>query len=264
MFSRRHLTLLTDFGVRDGYVGILKGAIARVDPSLAVTDITHDIPPQDILSARFCLLNAYPYFPEETVHVAVVDPGVGTQRRGIAIQLDDGFLVGPDNGIFGGILCDRADDIVSVVELTASKYWRTPNPSRTFHARDIFAPVGAHIATGVRLDKLGTPIDPESLVRRSLPHAEREDGAIVAYVQYCDRFGNLITNVPNAWLAEKTWQAIAEDRTIPQGQTYSDAEDGSAVALLGSHGWLELGADRTSAAELLGLSVGDRVQVKYS
>lgn len=266
MFSRRHLTLLTDFGLRDGYAGILKGAIARVDESLAVTDITHDIPPQDVLSAQFCLANAFPYFPKETVHIAVVDPGVGTARRGIAIQLEDGFLIGPDNGIFSNVLRQHQDKIISVVELTEPKYWGTIHPSRTFHARDIFAPVGAHVATGVRVDKLGTPIEPESLVRRSLPNPERKDGEIVGCVQYCDRFGNLITNIPSDWLADAAWQVTTDDppRAIPQGATYSDAEPGSAVSVLGSHGWLEIAADRDSAATRLGMKVGDSLHVKLS
>ncbi|MBP0000182.1 MAG: SAM-dependent chlorinase/fluorinase [Cyanobacteria bacterium SID2] len=262
MFSRRYLTLLTDFGLRDGYVGILKGVIATIDATVATIDITHNISPQDVAAARFCLANAYPYFPEDTVHVAVVDPGVGTPRRGIAVQLEDGFLVGPDNGIFGGVL-DR-HRVVMAVELTEAKYWRNPQPSRTFHARDIFAPVGAHLATGVRVDRLGKLIDPESLLRLPLPEAEDKGTSIEACVQYCDRFGNLITNVPVAWVEGKSWYVEIETTKIPSGITYSDAKPNETVALVGSHGWLEIGANRTSACEQLGVGVGTPVRVVCS
>ncbi|MDC0832480.1 hypothetical protein AY599_11675 [Leptolyngbya valderiana BDU 20041] len=261
MFSRRHLTLLTDFGLRDGYVGILKGVIAKVDPTVSAIDISHDITPQDVAAARFCLANAYPYFPKDTVHVAVVDPGVGTPRRGIAVQLEDGYLVGPDNGIFDGVLSQHR--VVSVVELTEPKYWRTDRPSRTFHARDIFAPVGAHIATGVRVDRLGKAVDPESLVRLSVGEARDTGGEIEACVQYCDRFGNLITTVPGEWVEGKTWHAVVGTQQVPYGETYSDAKAEGTVALVGSHGWVEIGADRASAGDRLNAGFGDAVRIVY-
>ncbi|WP_017661512.1 SAM hydrolase/SAM-dependent halogenase family protein [Baaleninema simplex] len=261
MFSRRHLTLLTDFGLRDGYVGILKGVIAKVDPTVSAIDISHDITPQDVAAARFCLANAYPYFPKDTVHVAVVDPGVGTPRRGIAVQLEDGYLVGPDNGIFDGVLSQHR--VVSVVELTEPKYWRTDRPSRTFHARDIFAPVGAHIATGVRVDRLGKAVDPESLVRLSVGEARHTGGEIEACVQYCDRFGNLITTVPGEWVEGKTWHAVVGTQQVPYGETYSDAKAEGTVALVGSHGWVEIGADRASAGDRLKVGFGDAVRIVY-
>jgi S-adenosylmethionine hydrolase len=264
MFSRRHLTLLTDFGERDGYVGILKGAIAKIEPSLAVTDITHDIPPQDILAARFCLANAYPFFPKETVHIAVVDPGVGTSRRGVAIQLEDGFLIGPDNGIFDGVLRQHQDKILAAVELTETKYWRTPEPSQTFHARDIFATVGAHVATGVRVDRLGTAIDPESLTRLSLQDAQWQENRLTGVIQYCDRFGNLISNIASDELIGKSWHVEAAGREIPQGESYMNAKEQEVVAIASRHGWLELAAYQHSAQERLGLKVGDELTVVVS
>ncbi|USR92559.1 SAM-dependent chlorinase/fluorinase [Phormidium yuhuli AB48] len=264
MFSRRHLTLLTDFGERDGYVGILKGAIAKIEPSLAVTDISHEIPPQDILAARFCLANAYPFFPKETVHIAVVDPGVGTSRRGVAIQLEDGFLIGPDNGIFDGVLRQHQEKILAAVELTEVKYWRTPEPSQTFHARDIFATVGAHVATGVRVDRLGVAIDPKSLTRLSLPDPQWHGQQVSGVIQYCDRFGNLITNIPSDDLAGKSWHVAAASRQIPQGDSYMSAKENDVVAIASRHGWLELGAYQRSAQELLGLTVGDSLTVVLS
>ena len=123
------ITLLTDFGLKDVYVGVMKGAIARINPTLTVIDLTHQIPPQNLMAARYCLTNAYPYFPEGTVHVAVVDPGVGSRRRAIALRLTNGFFVGPDNGIVSGVIETLEEKVVSAVELTNRKYWRTPEPS---------------------------------------------------------------------------------------------------------------------------------------
>jgi len=141
MAEHRLITLLSDFGLKDVYVGVMKGVIAQINPGLTVVDLTHQIPPQNIAAARFNLMNAYLYFPVGTVHVAVVDPGVGSHRRGIALQIDAGFLVGPDNGLFSGVV--HQTGVIAAVELTNAQYWWTPTPSTTFHGRDIFAAVGA-------------------------------------------------------------------------------------------------------------------------
>ena len=167
--SRTNLvTLLTDFGEQDEYIGVIKGIIATINPKLQVIDLTHQIPPQNIETARFCLMNAYPYFPEGTVHVAVVDPGVGSKRRAIAVELESGFLVAPDNGLVSGVV--EQNKVIAAVELTNSDYWYLKKPSSTFHARDIFAPVGTHLASGVSLDNLGNQIDLNSLVNLELPN----------------------------------------------------------------------------------------------
>ncbi|HBE19368.1 MAG TPA: hypothetical protein DEG17_16930 [Cyanobacteria bacterium UBA11149] len=161
------VTLLSDFGLRDVYVGVMKGVIAQINPLLTVVDITHEIPPQDIVAGRFNLMNAYSYFPKGTVHVAVVDPGVGSDRRAIAVQLESGFLVEPDNGLLSGVLSQNPP--VKVVELTNPEYWLAATPSQTFHGRDIFAPVGAHLASGVPIEKLGKIIDVGTLVQLQIP-----------------------------------------------------------------------------------------------
>jgi S-adenosylmethionine hydrolase len=243
------ITLLSDFGLDDVYVGILKGAIARVNPQLAIIDLTHQIPPQNRLAARFCLLNAYAYFPAGTVHVAVVDPGVGSARRGVAIAFAGGYLVGPDNGIFSGILA--RSPAVAAVELSNPDYWHTPNPSTTFHGRDIFAPVGAHLASGVPLEQLGRNLDPASLVSLSLPTPQRRDREFCGRIQYIDYFGNLITTIPGAWVLHKLWSVKIGDRLIPSGNTYSDVAKGELVAIVGSHGWVEVAANCASARSLL-------------
>ena len=188
------LTLTTDFGLEDVYVGVMKGVIAGINPDLKVIDLTHQIPPQNIAAGRFCLLNAVPYFPKNTVHVAVVDPGVGSERKGCAIALENGFLVGPDNGLFSGIL--EQFPARKAVSLDNPKYWRTETVSSTFHGRDIFAPVGAHLANGVPFEEMGDAIAIEELTDFSFPSLSFTDNQIIGYIQYIDYFGNLITNIP--------------------------------------------------------------------
>ena len=259
MTSSKIVTLLTDFGERDVYVGVMKGAIALINPQLSVIDLTHQIPPQNILAARFALLNAYPYFPPQTVHVAVVDPGVGSRRRGIALQLTKGYLVCPDNGLCSGIL--DLDSIVTAVELTNSQYWRVSDPSYTFHGRDIFAPVGAHLANGVPLNQLGKEIDPTSLVKLNLPALEHKQQQVTGYIQYIDHFGNLITNIPGNLVQGKSWRININDLTITSGKTYSDVSPGDTITLVASHNWIEIAVNNGNAAEKLKLTWRDKIQV---
>jgi S-adenosyl-L-methionine hydrolase (adenosine-forming) len=238
MAKNKIIALLSDFGLQDVYVGAIKGAIARIDPTLTVIDLTHDIPPQNLAAARFCLLEAYPYFPAGTVYIAVVDPGVGSQRRGAAIEVAGGYLVGPDNGIFSGILSTAP--ALAAVELTNPNYWRSPFPSTTFHGRDIFAPAGAFLASGTPLHQLGNPIDPATLVRLPLLEPQITAVGITGCIQYVDRFGNLMTNIPAAAVAGKSWSVVVGDRLIPSSKTYSDVRLGEVIVLIGSHGWVEI------------------------
>jgi hypothetical protein len=265
MSKNRTITLLTDFGLSDVYVGVMKGAIAQINPQLKVIDITHDIGPQNITAARFCLMTAYAYFPTETVHIAVVDPGVGSSRRAIAIQCANCFLVGPDNGLFSGVLSrERA---IACVQLTNPQYWRTPQPSSTFHGRDIFAAVGAHLATGVRLEELGEAIDPSSLVQLQIPNCTVTATGIEGCVQYVDRFGNLITNIPNNCIKSNNWSVkidrISDAILIPSGETYNDCQPGDLVAIIGSDGWLEISVNGDSAQSVLKLECGAIVQLVF-
>ncbi|NEP81270.1 MAG: SAM-dependent chlorinase/fluorinase [Okeania sp. SIO3B3] len=267
MSDRKIVTLLTDFGLKDVYVGVMKGVIYQINPTLTLIDLTHEIPAQNLFAARFCLKNAYPYFPPETVHVAVVDPGVGSVRRAIAIQLSTGFLVGPDNGIFSGVLENLETQEIKVVELTNSDYWRTNAPSTTFHGRDIFAPVGAHIASGVSLENLGEKINPESLVKLPLNKITLTDSGIEGSVQYIDYFGNIITNIPRSNVEGKTWSVVIQknenlssDKTIVSGNTYSDCKPGELIAIVGSHDFVEIAANASSAQSQLNLKYGDKVQ----
>lgn len=253
------VTLLSDFGLSDVYVGVMKGAIAQINPRLTLVDLTHEIPPQNIAAGRFCLMSAYRYFPTGTVHVAVVDPGVGSCRRAIAVEFASGFLVGPDNGLFDGVLSQSP--AVAAVELTNRKYWRTIEPSMTFHGRDIFASVGAHLASGVSLGKLGQTIDPSTLAHLPIPDWNQTDAGVAGCIQYIDRFGNLITNIPGTLVQDKAWSLVVTGITIPGKKTYQDSPAGSLVALVGSHGWVEIAINSGNAQLQLQTDWGALVQV---
>ena len=253
------ITLLTDFGHQDVYVGVMKGVIAQIDPSLRVIDLTHDIPPQDIAAARFNLLNAYAYFPVGTVHVVVVDPGVGSERRGIAVQFPQGFLVGPDNGVFSGILQQQGE--IAAVELTNPAFWAVSSPSATFHGRDIFAPVGAHLARGEVLANLGEAIDPQTLVKLNIPNYIQKESVITGAIQYIDHFGNLITTIPGDLVQGSVWAVQSGQATVMGGKTYGDQPTGILIALVGSHGWVEIALNGGSAQQSLHAQIGDPIQV---
>lgn len=267
------ITLLSDFGAKDVYVAVMKGVMASILPAESVCDLTHEVPPQDILAARFNLMMAYPYFPKGTVHLAVVDPGVGSARRAIALQCPDGFLVGPDNGLFSGVL--QKTPVLAAVSLTNAEYWWKGQPSPTFHGRDIFAPAAAHLAKGVPIDQLGDRFDPATLVQPELPPftCQPEATGLDNYsgyrctgsLQYIDGFGNLISNIPVQALPDQPWQITLETpaglRCFSGIKTYSDVPSGTLAALVGSHGWVEIACRNGSAAQILTVAVGASVRL---
>ena len=253
------LTLLSDFGISDEYVAVMKGVIAQINPILRVVDITHQIPPQNIAAARFCLMNAYAYFPRDTVHVAVVDPGVGGKRRAVAVEFAQGFVVAPDNGLLSGVLSQNS--VIAAVELTNPDYWHNSQPSNTFHGRDIFAPVGAHLANGISLQKLGREINPDSLIKLDLPECTHKENRITGCIQYIDHFGNLVTNIPQSYVEGKSLNVEVKGNMIKLQHTYSDVKNGEAIALIGSHGWLEVAVNGGNAQLELNVKLGDEVQI---
>jgi hypothetical protein len=255
------ITMLSDFGDRDIYVGVMKGVIAQINPFVRVVDLTHQIPPQNIAAARFCLMNAYPYFSDGTVHLAVVDPGVGGTRRAIAVEFANGYLVGPDNGTFSGLLSQSPAS--AVVELTNPDYWRIPQPSKTFHGRDIFAPVAAHLAKGVPFKELGNPINEATLVQMDISGCILTETGIAGSIQYIDHFGNLVTNIPGNYVQGKTWYVKAAGLTITGSEAYSDVEVGEAIALVESHGWVEIAINRGNAQSQLQIQLGDTVELAF-
>lgn len=255
------VALLSDFGISDEYVAVMKGAIVQINPISTVIDITHQIPPQSIAAARFCLMNAYRYFPAGTIHVAVVDPGVGGKRRAVAVELAQGFLVAPDNGLIGGVLDQNKNSVICAVELTNPEYWLTPEPSTTFHGRDIFAPVGAHLANGVSLQELGREINPQSLVKLDLPKCTQKDDSVMGCIQYIDRFGNLVTNIPQSYVKGNNWSVEIKARKIKARETYSDVKLGELIALIGSHGWVEVAVNSGNAKLELNVDNGCQVRI---
>ncbi len=255
------VTLLSDFGDRDVYVAVMKGVIAQVNPKLQVVDLMHQVPAQDIAVARFCLMNAYPYFPQGTVHLGVVDPGVGSQRKAIAVKFAGGFLVGPDNGIFSGVLAQNP--AITSVELTNSQYWRTSQPSKTFHGRDIFAPVAAHLASGVSIQQLGQEIDPRSLVKLNVKQCNQTKTGVAGCIQYIDHFGNLVSNIPESYVQAKKWCVQISGVMIPGCETYSDVPFGDAIALVGSHGWVEIAVNGGNAHLQMHINFYDQLEVLF-
>ncbi len=258
------ITLTTDFGLNDAYVGAMKGVILGLAPHVTIVDITHNIPPQAMAQAAYVIAAAAPYFPAGTVHVVVVDPGVGSQRRPIAVQTSQAIFVAPDNGVLTHVLQSgtSGESPMTVVHLTRREYW-LPQVSHTFHGRDIFAPVAAYLARGVPITSLGEPIgDPVML---DLPQPRRmPDGSLRGQVVYVDRFGNLVTNVPAGWLDRAVrWQIEVAGRTVEKlSTTYSDVPGGQLLALIGSAGTLELAVREGSAARMLGIGIGEPVVVR--
>jgi S-adenosylmethionine hydrolase len=227
----------------------MKGVIARIHRDLNIIDIAHEIPTHNLDAANFCLMTAYPFFPPGTVHVAVVDPGVGTQRRAVALELATGFLVGPDNGIFTSLL--NHEKIITSIELLNPEYRLLHGQSTTFHGRDIFAPAAAHLAMQTPILKVGREIDPATLIRLDLPVNIETDSEIVGYIQYVDRFGNCITTIPGAAVQDRRWYVTAGDHNIPGHKTYGDTQQGSLLALEGSHGFIEIAMNGGSAQSAL-------------
>ncbi len=254
------VTLTTDFGSSDGFAGTLKGVIWSICPDAHIADISHAVPPQDVLAGAQVLARAYGFFPVGSVHLAVVDPGVGTSRRAIAARIGWHLFVGPDNGLFTPIYDDalRNEWLVEIVELTNPRY-RLPEVSRTFHGRDIFAPAAAHLAAGVPLADLGPVVkDP---VRIELPQARRTPSGWIAHVVAVDHFGNLASDLEAASLSGKETFRIRGREVAGMVPSYGSREPGSLVALADSEGRLEIAVVNGSAAELLGAKVGDVIEV---
>jgi S-adenosylmethionine hydrolase len=257
------ITLLTDFGTADGYVAAMKGVILWRAPSATLVDATHDIAPQDVRAGAFALRAFYPYFPAGTVHLAVVDPGVGSSRRPIAVQAGGQWFVGPDNGLFTGVYESEPD--WRALHLTSERFFRDA-VSNTFHGRDIFAPVAAALASGADPDEIGVPItDPVTLAETGVV---REGGRVRGSVVHVDRFGNLITSLSRQDLAgdpRPGFRLSLAGREIRSfHRFYSEAPDGEPFATWGSAGLLEIAVDGGSAAALLETGRGAEVVVEQA
>lgn len=253
------ITLLTDFGTADYFAGAVKGAILSVNPRAVMVDITHEIPAQDIETGAFTLHAAYETFPAGTIHVAVVDPGVGSKRRPILVVANDQFFVGPDNGIFTYIY-DR-DPSHQTFHITSEKYFRS-NVSTTFHGRDIFAPAAAALSNGVKPAELGPLIDDEVRLPQPLAPSLQKNGKVRGRIIQIDRFGNCVTNITRDFFDSGKHTAVfVNGKTIRKVKEFY-GEDGAAKGLFviwGSAGFLEISINGGSAAEVLRAKRGDAV-----
>ncbi len=253
------ITLTTDFGLRDAYVGSMKGVILFIHPHARIIDIAHELPAHRIFPAAALLREACPRFPPGTVHVAVVDPGVGGRRSPLLLKIDNRFYVGPDNGIFGLLLQDLP--FQGAWRLERSEFFLNP-VSRTFHGRDIFAPVAAHVAAGIPPEAFGPPTPHPA--RLSLPPYREETGVLSGKVVWIDHFGNCITNltekVISRWAGESTFTVHAASRKIAEtSATYESTPQGEPLSLINSMGYLEISCNQDRADRILGLREGDRV-----
>ena len=270
--SPRVITLTTDFGTSDAYVGVMKGVILGINPNVQVVDITHAVPPQDIHEAAFLIHSAYRYFPKGTIHVIVVDPGVGSDRQAIVCQTDHAFFVCPDNGILSYLLPEIENDEEQLWHVVAiqNRAYYLPEVSQTFHGRDIFAPVAAHLSLGVLIDDIGPPL--QNLVQLSLPPLTISNDKLTGGIIKIDSFGNAITNISESELIHlgnaSTRGTSNYEVTVGSTQLkrlnriYAESEIGAPLAIIGSSGMLEIAVNGGSAAQVLGLKQGDAVTIQ--
>lgn len=279
--NRPVITLTTDFGTRDSYVGAVKGVLLSRCPDATIVDISHQVEPQSISEGAYVLATGAKYYPPDAIHIAVVDPGVGSDRRPIAVQTPCGTFVAPDNGILSLAIAEfvrapeatqeerleRHDNRLALTHLNLSEecrgavlndpsYWLT-EVSRTFHGRDVFAPVAAHLASGVPISDLGATLEEIRVMTSLLPNGNGESGGTIVHI---DRYGNLITNIPEHDVPEEAAFEVAGHRVTGLSSSYSEAV-GKIMAIIGSQGTVEIALGNGNAAEALNASVGDTVAI---
>lgn len=254
------ITLVTDFGTRDSYVGTMKGVILRIRGAAVIVDVTHEIKHQDLMEASLVLEGCYRFFPDGTIHVVVVDPGVGGPRRPIVVETDAHIFVGPDNGVFSRIYASTPCTVRHLIH----ERFRLPHISDTFHGRDVFAPAAAHLCSGVAVEEMGPVID--DAVRHDPPQPTVWQDQITAEVIHIDSFGNIITNVSRELfemvVGDRKFKIIVNAKTIESlSRTYEDVERGKPVALFGSMDMLEIAIHSGRADRRIGAGRGDPVQI---
>ncbi len=266
MAAANLISLTTDFGLVDGFVGVLKGVILSINPQAQCVDITHEIPPQNIEQGAWVLSNSLAYFPPAAIHLCIVDPGVGSKRRALAIRVGETVLIGPDNGVLSPAvqMLEKVRGVEAQAFQLDKPRFCLPRVSTTFHGRDIFSPCAAHISRGVPLEEVGSPAG--EWINLALPRPlRREDGALVGHVIHIDRYGNVVTDIDQQTiqsLSGRPLEVHIGGRSIPGlVSTYSDVEPGEFAALVGSPWKLEIARRNGNAAQALGLSIGDQVIV---
>ncbi len=258
------ISLMTDFGLKDGNVGVMKAVIWTIEPDVHIVDLSHNITPQNVQEAALILARSAPYFEDGTIHVVVVDPGVGTSRRPLAARLGYQYYVLPDNGLLTLVLeqAEKQNLPVQILHLDRPEFWR-PQVSHVFHGRDIFAPVAGHLASGVLLEQLGTPIsDP---IRIAFPHPVRTPTGLQAEVVHIDHFGNISTSIRREDLGEPEQILVRLGKTEISGlvKTFGERPPGALVALYGSTDYLLVCKVNGDAASELEAHVGDPVEVHF-
>ena len=256
------ITLTTDFGLDDIYAGVMKGVILSINPACTIVDITHAVAPLDIAAGALALESACPYFPQGTIHVAIVDPGVGGGRRQIVVHTDRSLFVGPDNGILSFVL--SGPGLKAVYELTAAEYF-LPEPSATFHGRDIFGPAAAHLSKGVPPERMGRRIDDPVMLPQAVPVLQ--GNMLEGRIMHIDRFGNLITNIRRdmleGFVLESHIRVDVKGTTMTKLMpSYAAAQEGELFCIIGSSGRLEISLKNGSAAARLGACRGDSIVLK--
>ena len=255
------ITLTTDFGRRDWFVGTMKGVVLGINPRAVIVDLTHEIPPADIRAGAFALMAGCRYFPKGTVHVAVVDPGVGSRRRAITVQTANYLFAGPDNGVLSWALAN--EKIKAIRQLENPKYF-LKTISRTFHGRDIFAPVAAHLSRGLALKELGREL--KDFIRLPWPEPTEQHGEIRGEIVYIDHFGNGITNITAGQVSGRrmvTCEVIGKRKVrCALAAFYGAAPSKSPVAVMGSSGFLEIAVNGGSAVKQFGLKPGNAIIVR--
>jgi S-adenosylmethionine hydrolase len=271
------ITLTTDFGLSDVYVACVKGIILSINPDAKIVDISHSVQPQNILQGAFLLHTAYKYFPDDTIHIAVIDPGVGSRRGAIILRTPSAYFLAPDNGLLSYIV-DEYQPLPSVKSFTGdaiiqpvnagmrlevfaisnNKFWQNP-VSPTFHARDIFAPVAAHLSMGVSLNQIGRPIDNIHVLPLPKPHRDPQ-GNRIGQILYVDTFGNLITNLRESDLDSKEIVAEINNQSVTRIKRFYEEAEGLSI-ITGSFGYLEISLPGGSAGVVLKAKLGDRVKL---
>ena len=258
------IALLTDFGLRESSVGVMRGVILGIAPEARLVDISHDIPPQDIATGAWTLATAWRFFPEGAIFLCVVDPGVGGARLPIALRAGSRVFVGPDNGLCSPML--TSGEPIVAVSLTETRYQR-PTPAPTFHGRDIFAPVAAHLAAGVPLESLGTSLAADHLVMLPFPPPSWQGDRLHAEVLHVDHYGNLITNISGDLATEiltspSSALRLGEHVITARGRAFAEGSPNEPLMLLDSSGYLAIAVRDASAAVLLAAGRGDAVLVE--
>ena len=257
------ITLTTDFGCQDPFTGIMKGVIVGINPRARIIDLSHSIAPQDVVSAALTLRHSVGYFPEGTIHVVVVDPGVGGERRPLLIETGERYLIGPDNGVLSLALEQKEPN--RVIGLSNPTYHLQP-ASATFHGRDIFAPVAAYLSLGIPAPAFGEHV--KEFVSLSLPTARKSATGIDGEILYIDRFGNLFTNIGESdlagWPRDQLTISLGTASIRGVAANYSAARDGDYVALINSWGVLEIAVNKDSAQKRMQAKIGDKIQVHVS